>query len=118
MSQSKILIAGLFVLGFFLSAVSTFAYQGQVGVAGPKCNPDLANRLETIMATNDYSAWKELKAGRGRVTEVITADNFPRYAEAWRLAKSGQLAEAKKIFAELGLGQGRKLVNCHWNKNQ
>ena len=43
-------------------------------------------------------------AGRGRVTQVVNADNFARFAEAHELAEQGNTEEANKIRAELGLG--------------
>ena len=42
--------------------------------------------------------------GRGRVSQVITKDNFAKFAEAHELAEQGKLEEAKKIRLELGLG--------------
>ena len=39
----------------------------------------------------------------GRVDELITRENFPKFAEAWRLAKEGKIKEANIIRKELGL---------------
>jgi hypothetical protein len=53
--------------------------------------------------TNNYEAWKSLMEDRGRVKEVVTADNFSKFAEANKLAKEGKFDESKSLRAELGL---------------
>ena len=52
----------------------------------------------------DYNAWKSLMQGRGRVMQIINAQNFARFAEAHKLALEGKTSEANKIKTELGLG--------------
>jgi hypothetical protein len=41
--------------------------------------------------TNNYDAWKVLMDGKGRVTQVVTADNFDTFVEANSLAKDGDI---------------------------
>jgi hypothetical protein len=64
--------------------------------------------------------------GKGRVSEVVTEENFARFAEAHRLATEGKIEEARQIRQELGLGlndgngsrngagngQGQRMGNC------
>jgi hypothetical protein len=52
----------------------------------------------------DYTAWKNLMPGKGRVTQVVNQDNFEKFAEAHQLALQGKTTEAQKIRQELGLG--------------
>ena len=108
MKTSTKLYSGL--LGITLVAVSVVtastasAYQGDPAVQGPDHSPERHEAMEQAFETNDYEAWKELMNGKGRVTQVVTADNFHRFAEAHALAENGQLDESKAIRAELGLG--------------
>ena len=108
MKTSTKLYSGL--LGITLMAVSVAtastasAYQGDPAVQGPDHSPERHEAMEQAFETNDYAAWKELMNGKGRVTQVVTADNFSRFAEAHELAENGQLEEAKAVRAELGLG--------------
>lgn len=46
--------------------------------------------------------------GRGRVTEVVNKDNFDKFADAYKLAKNGDLEGAKKIRQDLGVGIKRR----------
>lgn len=55
------------------------------------------------MNSNDYQAWNELMAGRGRVMQVINEDNFARFVEARELVHNGDLEGADEIRKELGL---------------
>lgn len=51
--------------------------------------------------------------GRGRALEAVTAENFPRFAEAHRLMAEGNFEEAQIIMEDLGLrgaGAGRGLM--------
>jgi len=46
--------------------------------------------------------------GKGKVSEVITEDNFSKFAEMRKLRFEGKIEEADQIRAELGLGLGSK----------
>lgn len=86
------------------------AYQGDPAKRGPNCTAERREAMEKAFQNNDYNAWKSLMQGRGRVSQVITQENFARFAEAHRLAEQGRYAEANAIRQELGLnvGQGYK----------
>lgn len=85
---------------------SSFAYQGDPNVPGPNHSPERHEAMVNAFETGDYSAWKDLMDGKGRITEVVNEDNFAKFAEAYELAKSGDMEKAREIRAELGLGQG------------
>lgn len=92
------------VVAIIITTASAFAYHGDPSVQGPNYSPERHESMTKAFETKDYKAWKELMNDRGRVTQVINADNFARFAEAHNLAKEGKLEEAKAIRAELGLG--------------
>ena len=102
-------LAVLVIMG--AGSATAFAYHGDPSVHGPNYSPERHEAMVNAFATGDYSAWAELMNNRGRVTQVVNADNFARFAEAHTLALAGDLEGAKKIREELGLGmrdgQGR-----------
>lgn len=100
-----------------------FAYRGDPSVRGPNYTPERHEAMTKAFEKNDYNAWRDLMGGRGRVSEVINEDNFAQFAEAHRLALSGDIEGAAAIRKELGLGlrdgsgggQGRSLRDCSGN---
>lgn len=82
---------------------SAMAYQGDYSKQGPAYSPERHTAMTEAMDNNDYEAWSELMADRGRVTEVINAENFARFVEARRLGQTGDIAGADAIRQELGL---------------
>ncbi len=88
-----------------ITATSASAYRGDPNVKGPNYTPERQEAMTNAFDTNDYEAWVALMDGRGRVTQVVNADNFSQFAEAHKLALAGDLDGAKAIRAELGLGQ-------------
>jgi hypothetical protein len=80
------------------------AYRGDPNVQGPNYSVERHTAMETAFETNNYAAWKELMGGRGRVSQVVTAESFSKFAQAHALAEQGDLAGAAAIRAELGLG--------------
>jgi len=95
---------GLLLGGLVLSSGKAFAYRGDPTVQGPYYTEERHEEMTKAFENNDYNAWKELMGGRGRVSQVINEENFPRFAEAHRLALEGKTEEATKIRQELGLG--------------
>jgi hypothetical protein len=85
-------------------ASSANAYRGDFTVKGLNYSVEREAAIEKAFATNDYTAWKALMQNQGRVTQVINKDNFAKFAEARKLALSGDIAGAQKIRQELGLG--------------
>jgi len=105
--QSMLLgIASLALLGIVIAPQAILAYKGDPNVKGPNYTVVRHDAMEKAFDTNDYNSWKNLMAGQGRVTQVINAQNFSKFAQAHELADQGKIAEANAIRAELGLGTG------------
>lgn len=107
----KTILAGITVLalGIVLMAPKAVdAYQGDPGVRGPYYTEERHEAMEKAFETNDYTAWKNLMQGRGRLMQIISRDNFAKFAKAHELAEQGKIDEANKIRAELGLGLGQR----------
>jgi len=110
MTKAKKMVMGLGALALILGmsgsiAGTAEAFRGDPTKNGPNYTTELHTAMQTALETNDYDAWKELLPNKNsRVAEVITKDNFAKFAEAYRLAKSGDLTGAKAIRQELGLG--------------
>lgn len=109
------------VIGGAMTYVNTAsAYRGDPSVKGPNYSEERHEAMEKAFETKNYDAWKKLMQGRGRVTQVITKDNFAKFAEAHELAEEGKLDEAKKIRQELGLGthngSGQGMGMGRWSK--
>ena len=83
---------------------AALAYRGDPNVKGPNYTEERHEAMEKAFEKNDYNAWKSLMTGRGRVTQVVTPQNFAKFAQAHKLAEQGKTDEANKIRAELGLG--------------
>lgn len=97
-------VAGLALGGAALTPKLVEAYRGDPSVQGPNYSVERHEVMTEAFANQDYQAWQEQMQGRGRVTEVVTEENFDQFAEAHRLAQEGKLEEARQIRQELGLG--------------
>lgn len=97
------LAVGAIALGAITVGSAVSAYQGDYKQEGPNHTEEREAVITQAFENNDYHAWKENMQDRGRVTEVITEENFARFAEAHRLGKAGDIAGADAIRAELGL---------------
>lgn len=84
-------------------AYAAYAYQGDPGQRGPQFSVERHEAMQKAFENNDYNAWKELMNRRGRVTNIVNEQNFPRFAEMHRLMLEGKYDEANKIREELGL---------------
>ncbi|MEA3273338.1 MAG: hypothetical protein U9Q72_01950 [Patescibacteria group bacterium] len=118
--SNKVLVGSLVVAVMgALTASSVMAYQGDYSKQGPNYSPERHATMTEAMANNDYETWKESMAGRGRVTQVINAENFSKFAEANKLAREGNLDEADQIRKELGLRmRDGKQVGAGYGKGQ
>lgn len=103
----RMLALSLVIGGLFWGVESISAYQGDPTVQGPNCDPERHQAIEQAINNQDYQSWRELMADRGRVTKIVTAQNFNKFAEAHRLALNGQTEAARQIRTELGLGVGQ-----------
>jgi hypothetical protein len=119
--KSMILGATALILaGLVTSPKLVGAYQGDPNLQGPNCTPERHEAMERAFDNKDYDSWKNLMSGKGRVSQVITEENFARFAEAHQLVKEGKSEEAKQIRQELGLGLGGRngLNDGQGNKGQ
>ncbi len=113
MKKSIKIIGGTFaflvVAIFALSPV--LAYQGDYTKEGPNSLPERHEAMTEAMTNNDYEAWSELMIGRGRVGEVVNAENFAQFVEARKLGQVGDIGGADAIRKEIGLrtSDGEKL---------
>lgn len=104
--MKKIFVVALGLLLFGLLTIKpTLAYQGNPNVKGPNYSPERHEAMLKAFENKDYNAWKNLMANRP-ITQKVNAQNFAKFAQAHQLALQGKIAEANKIRAELGLGQG------------
>ena len=103
--NKSIKLGGVFavVIATAFTLSSAMAYQGDPTKEGPDCSPERHTAMTEAMENNDYAAWSELMADRGRVTKVINAENFGLFAEAHRLSEAGDIVGADAIRGELGL---------------
>jgi hypothetical protein len=109
MNKKRSTLVGLGALALVLGvggamATTADAYKGDPAVKGPNYSIERHTAMEKAFETKDYTAWKELMSGKGKVIEIINEDNFTKFAEAHELAEKGDKIGAAKIRAELGLG--------------
>jgi hypothetical protein len=104
-------ITTLTIGGLTLGSTAVDAYRGDPSIQGPNYTEERHQAISQAFANNDYTAWKDLMSGKGRATQVITQENFSKFAEAHSLALAGQLDQAREIRAELGLGLGNQTGN-------
>ena len=116
--KNKMVVGGLMTLVIGLGmASSALAYRGDYTQTGPNHTAEREAQMIAVMNNGDYDGWKTLMESkmnnRGRVTQVINQDNFAKFAEAWKLGKSGEIEKAKAIRSELGLrgSNGDKLMD-------
>jgi hypothetical protein len=106
MKNKKVIvgISSLVLVGAMLiSSKEVLAYQGDYTKIGPNCTPERHELMVKALESGNYSAWAELMQGKGRVTQVINESNFSKFAEAYKLGKSGNYEEADAIRKDLGL---------------
>ena len=101
--------------------LATGVFMGRHNGNGPKAevNSQFRTQIEAAMESGDYNAWKEAMGDKGgRMAEVITADNFSQFVEAWKLEKAGDKEGAQKIRESLGLGhpEGAGFGGKHGNR--
>jgi len=106
MNKTSILLGltAIILGGAILAPQGAFAYRGDPAVKGPNYSVVRHEAMEKAFENKDYNAWKALMNGKGRVTQVVNAQNFAKFAEVHKLVEQGKTEEANKIRTELGLG--------------
>ncbi len=82
------------------------AYKGNPTKTGLNCTEERHQAMEKALETKNYTEWKKLMENRPIINKITEA-NFAKFAQAHQLMKQGKIDEAKKIRAELNLGQGQ-----------
>jgi len=93
---------------FALLAIGLIATGGLVNAWGneaPILDEERHAAMEEAFDNLDYEAWINLMDGKGRVTEVITEENFETFAKIHEARENDDLETANALRAELGLGQ-------------
>jgi hypothetical protein len=108
-------VAGILATSAIAYVSSVSAYRGDVSQQGTNYTSERHIQMEQAFEAKDYTAWKNLMSGKGRVTEVINEGNFNRFVEMHELREDGKIAEADAIRHELGLhiGNGRGMKGGH-----
>lgn len=103
------------------------AYKWDPSVQWPDYTVERHEEMEDAFENSDFEAWSALMEWKGRVTEVVNAENFENFVEAHELAENGDIEWANEIKAELGLGlkdgankwmwKGMNKWNKSWARN-
>ncbi len=110
---------GFAVLFGALGASQVLAYQGDYTQKGPNYSEERHVLMTSAFQNRDYSAWKELMAGKGgRVNQVVNQENFAKFTEAHDLAMQGKREEANKIRQELGLRVGEQKAGSSYGQGK
>ena len=111
MKNSKtIAMFAIMLVGIGLLGGTVSAYRGDMAQRGPNFSEERHELMENAFESNDYDAWYELMAENGRhsrVMDVVTAENFQKFAEIHEAIKNGDYETAAEIREELGLGLGK-----------
>lgn len=121
MSTKNIVLGGVGMVvlsALAYTATSVSAYRGNTDQKGPNYTEERHAQMEQAFESKDYAAWKNLMAGKGRITEVVNEGNFSRFAQMHELKEDGKYAEADAIRQELGLGNGNGNGKGHGMKNK
>lgn len=105
-------VSALMVMAVIFSFTQVNAYKGNSAVKGPDYSDERHAAMEKAFDEQDYDAWKTLMTENGRtpkVVEIITKDNFAKFAQAHVAAENGDFETANALRAELGLGNGMRM---------
>lgn len=109
--NKKIITVGVATLILAAAASTAFAYQGDTTKRGPNYTPERHTAMTAAITSGNYDAWKQLHVTGGRMSTVITKDNFPKFVEMWKLEQAGKSTEAAVLRQQLGLGMGHGMAN-------
>jgi hypothetical protein len=103
--RNNLIMSGLLALTLGLGVSgSAYAYMGDFSKKSPTYNQAFESQITRAMINQDYETWRMVvESETGSVDPLITADNFPKFVEAWKLANEGKIREANSIRRELGM---------------
>jgi hypothetical protein len=100
------MLAGALLGAGFAIAASASADTGMGWRADRgNCNAEQHEAVEEAIEGKDYEAWKELMGDRGRITQVVTEENFNTFVKMHEAMEDGDYGKAAEFRKELGLGQ-------------
>jgi hypothetical protein len=104
------MLAGALLGAGFAMAASASADTGMGWRADRgNCNAEQHEAVEEAIEKNDYEAWKELMGDRGRITQIVTKDNFDTFVAMHEAMEDGDYKKAAEYRKELGLGTNPKV---------
>ncbi len=60
--------------------------------------------IEDAINNGDYEEWSNLMDGRGRISDVVTEDNFDTFVAMYEAVEEGDYEKAQELREDLGLG--------------
>jgi len=97
-------VAALLGAGFAAAmTVSADTGLGHGAIRG-RCDTDQHEAVEQALEDGDYDTWKDLVGDRGRIADVVNADNFNTFADMHEAMEEGDTETARELRSELGLG--------------
>lgn len=106
-NRNSLIMGGLMALTLGLGVSGTAFAGTDLSTLSKKSysyNQQFETQMLKVMTNLDYEGWKNLVMNKtGKVDPLITKDNFPKFAEAWKLAKEGKIKEANVLRKEIGL---------------
>jgi hypothetical protein len=97
-------LTALVIAGMITLPQNVNAYKGDPSVEGPNHTEERHEAMEKAFANKDYTAWKNLLQGKGKVTQLVNEKNFTHFVDAHNLLLQGKKDESNKIRTEFGLG--------------
>ncbi|MFA5747720.1 MAG: hypothetical protein WC872_01270 [Candidatus Absconditabacterales bacterium] len=107
--MKKVIIVSLLVLGGLIS-LSTFASQNKIGMTiFDSKDPVKMQAIQTALTNKDYSTWISLMSGNldNMLKKIDTQEKFNKFVDMHNAMLSGDIATAKKLSDELGVGFGK-----------
>ena len=103
-NRNTLIMSGLLALTLGLGVSGTAFAAQDFSKKSPGYSQAFDSQMIKIMNENDYLGWRQLVQNKtGNIDPLITQANFPKFVEAWKLAREGNIKEANIIRKELGL---------------
>lgn len=116
-NRNTLIMSGLLALTLGLGVTGTAFAAQDFSKKSPGYSQVFDSQMTKVMISVDYEGWKQLVLNKtGKIDTLITKDNFPKFAEAWKLAKEGKIKEANVIRKELGLSTEKINKNLNSKK--
>jgi hypothetical protein len=101
---------GVVMFAFIVLSIGAFAYQGINGQKNfQNIDEDVRNQMQEALSNNDYAEWirikEETSVSSGRVSEVITEENFQIFNEMHEAKLAGDFDKVWELKEQLGIGR-------------